>query len=332
MILSELYTIYRVRTRVLFRRHTIKPAQFYAQNIPSGKIRVFLVGTGGPEFTKERYGICTVIEVKGKLFMFDVGRGAAQRLYELGIRPDRIENIFLTHLHNDHYEGLPNLWMTPWFLFGSERNMQVTGPVGTASMIEGMYQMYAHDVVHRPNQKFKKEYLAIKVAEFNEGELCYNKDGITITSFAVEHGDGNPAFGYSLEYDGYKVVLSGDTCYHDNVVAYGKSADVLLHNVIAIPPKTLQNDPDFLPVLKKLCTPESAAAVFLASQPRLAVYSHICKKGMPGAEGDEATLAMTREAGYSGPLVMGQDRMVIDIGVDIEVYFPNDLSEISDLQ
>src|SRR5262249_4759121 len=81
-------------------------------------MKVTLLGTAGPEYFPDRLGISTLVEANGELLLFDVGRGANQRLYQSRVNPKDISRIFLTHLHNDHFEGLPDLWMTPWFLLG----------------------------------------------------------------------------------------------------------------------------------------------------------------------------------------------------------------------
>jgi ribonuclease BN (tRNA processing enzyme) len=76
-------------------------------------MKVTLLGTAGPEYFPDRLGISTLVEANGELLLFDVGRGANQRLYQSRINPKDIARIFPTHLHNDHFEGLPDLWMTP---------------------------------------------------------------------------------------------------------------------------------------------------------------------------------------------------------------------------
>lgn len=300
---------------------------------PCSGIRVYLVGTGGPEYTTNRYGYSTLVQIKDDYFLFDVGRGTGQRLFEIGICPDRIDKIFLTHLHSDHFEGLPNIWMAPWFLFGNERHIRLWGPEMTQDMVDGMFRMFGKDLVARANEKFKREYLDIEVTEFPEGTIVYSKDGVKITSFQVEHDDGNPAFGYCVEYDRYRIVLSGDTTYHPHVVEYGMDADVIVHNVIGVGPEALSSGIDYSPVTRKLATPEVAAKVFSQAKPKLAAFSHICKKGLDGREGDEQIITLTRKAGYQGPLVMGYDRMCIELcGDSITVYPPNDLNGVGDLQ
>ena len=78
-----------------------------------GELRVTLVGTGGPEYFPDRQGIATLVEAGEAKLLFDVGRGTAQNLYLSEVNPKDITNIFLTHLHNDHYEGLTEILADP---------------------------------------------------------------------------------------------------------------------------------------------------------------------------------------------------------------------------
>jgi ribonuclease Z len=176
-------------------------------------IRVTLVGTGGPEINPTRFGYSTLIEAGGQRLLFDAGRGVVQRLYESRVNPRDITKIFLTHLHNDHIEGLPTLWITPWFLLARDKSLEIWGPPGTAKMVKGMREMFS-DVEKRGgvNGFNKIEYMDIKVTEINEGAV-YDHDGLKVSAFKVSHGDGDPAVGYKIEYGDRTVVLSGDTVY-----------------------------------------------------------------------------------------------------------------------
>ncbi|MBT2492771.1 MBL fold metallo-hydrolase [Streptomyces sp. ISL-96] len=276
-----------------------------------------------------RQGISTLIEADGRRFLFDVGRGTTQNMYESRVNPRDVTKIFLTHLHNDHYEGLPSLWLNAWFMLGRKENPEIWGPPGTAGMVKGMRAMYEHDLDHRSNDLFKKEYLDIRVHEIEPG-VAYDNDGIKVTAFTVEHADGNPAYGYRFDHAGKSVLLSGDTTYHENVVSYGAKVDALIHNVVAFDEETTKSG-KFKAVEAKLTTPEQAARVFSKAKPRVAVFSHIAKKGLHGEEGDKAIVDRTRKAGYRGPLHMGQDRMTIEIGDDVKVKHPIPTKDLPDL-
>lgn len=291
---------------------------------------VYLLGTGGPEFTVSRTGISTLIAAGDSHFLFDTGRGTAQRIYECQIPFSSIDKVFYTHLHSDHIEGLPNLWMSPWFLVKKFNPLSIYGPVGTKAMTDGMLQMFGKDYRDRSNDLFKQSYLQMDVHEFSREGVVYDDGAVRITAYPVEHADGNPAYGYCVEYQGFKVILSGDTTYHDNTVTYGKGSDLIVHNVIGIPPELTE---DYMPVIRKLTTPEQAAEIFNRTAPRMAVFSHICKKKMTGTKGDDEILNRVRKAGYSGPLAMGRDRMKIIIDQEqVTVIEPGSIDDLEDLQ
>ena len=278
--------------------------------------------------TPTRQGMSTLIEANGQTLTFDVGRGALQNIYLSRIDPRSVTKIFLTHLHSDHIEGLPAVWMTPWFMFGRTPSLEIWGPQGTQQMVDGTRMMYGHDVEHRANPTFKREYLDITVHEIAEG-VVYDDGGVKVTAFPVEHDDGNPAFGYRIDVAGRSILLSGDTTYSENVVRYGMNDDLIVSNVVAFS-DAMTKAGVLKPVLNKLTTPEQAAAIFLKTRPRLAVFSHVVKKELPGDAGDSVIIERTRKAGYDGPLTMGQERMAIDVGEQIKIVPPQSIDGIVD--
>jgi ribonuclease Z len=292
-------------------------------------MKVILLGTAGPEYFPDRSGISTLVEVNGQKLLFDVGPGTNQRLYQSLVNPRDISKIFLTHLHSDHIAGLPDLWMTPWFLLGRDHGLELWGPEGTAQMVDGMRKMFGHDLEARVNKFNPIENLAIAVHVVSDG-VVFDNNGVKVTAFPVEHADGNPAFGYRIDWNGHAVVLSGDTTLNANVIKQGSGADLLVHNVIAFSDR-LSEMPEMKGVLAKLTTPEQAAEVFKQAKPKFAVYSHIVTKEMQGKKGEDAIIARTRAAGYDGALAMGVDRMSFEISNSVKVIEPASLDSLPNL-
>jgi ribonuclease Z len=82
----------------------------------SHEMRVTLLGTGTPFPSAERFGSAILVQVADKRLLFDCGRGVVIRLTQAEVNPKDIDALFLTHLHSDHVVGIPDLWLSGWFL------------------------------------------------------------------------------------------------------------------------------------------------------------------------------------------------------------------------
>src|SRR5512132_3418228 len=78
-----------------------------AQTAPTSDFSVTLLGTGIPVPQPDRYGPATLVEVGGQKLLFDAGRGATIRLFQLQVPLREVGPLFLTHLHSDHTVGIP---------------------------------------------------------------------------------------------------------------------------------------------------------------------------------------------------------------------------------
>lgn len=284
------------------------------------EIRVTLLGTGCPPPVMNRFGPSTLVEAGNQRLLFDAGRGALQRLTALNVRWQDVQGVFLTHLHSDHVVGFPDLWLTGWLIVpGRDVPLRVWGPAGTTRMMSHLEQAYDEDIrIRLTHERVSRDGVVLRVQDIREG-VVFNEGGVKVTAFEVDHAPVKPAFGYRVEYAGRVVVLSGDTRASSNLVRYAQHADLLIHEVFA--PDTLQRagvEPDRAArIVDYHATPQQAGEVFARAKPKLAVYSHIC---MPTAA-DQDLVASTRSI-YDGPLEVGEDLMVIEVGERITVRRP----------
>jgi ribonuclease Z len=283
-------------------------------------IKVTLLGTGCPPPVMNRFGPSTLVEAGGQKFLFDAGRGALQRLTQLKVRWQDVDGLFFTHLHSDHVVGFPDLWLTGWLVSsGRDRPLHVWGPRGTRQMMAHLEQAYEVDIrIRLYDDRASPDGIVLLAKDIGEG-VVYDKDGVKITAFEVDHRPLKPAFGYRVDYSGHSVVLSGDTRVSENLVHHAQGVDLLIHEVVA--PETVQRAvarPERAQaVIAHHTTPEQAGEVFARTKPRLAVYSHIV---LPNAT-EQDLMPPTRQT-YAGPVELGEDLLVIDVGEQIEVRRP----------
>lgn len=278
--------------------------------------QVTLLGTGAPPPRMDRFGPSTLVEAGGKKFIFDAGRGAMQRLHQLGIPFGDIDAMFLTHHHSDHVVGFPDLWLTGWIGRPWGRRsapLEVWGPEGTQQMMEHLPQAFAVDIRVRL-RNYPPEGVKLVAHEIREG-VVLEAGGVKISAFEVDHGSEElPAFGYRIDYGGRSVVLSGDTTFNDNLIRHAEGADVLVHEVTAAGGSTPENARQLKRIAANHTTPEQAAEVFARVKPRLAVYNHLL---LFGSAAPEDLVPATRKK-YAGPLIVGEDLLQIEIGEEVQ--------------
>lgn len=277
---------------------------------------VTLLGTGSPTPGMDRFGPSTLVQVNNQTLLFDVGRGAHQRLNQLGLDAAQVDAVFLTHLHSDHVVGLPDLWLTGWLVTRRDRPWQVMGPDGTASMTDHLMEAFAVDRRVRVEENRTYQPLAGGAIEGRDVKpgLVYERDGVRVTAIRVDHGVIAPAFGYRIDYAGRSVVLSGDTRTAPDLLTAATGASLVVHELYQTSDDAVKANPRLAIVKTLHVDAAEAGRLFARSKPKLAVYSHIVLRGVD--VGDVVRLTRTT---YGGPLVVGEDLMQFVVGDDVAV-------------
>ena len=290
-------------------------------------MRVTLLGTGAPPPSLDRFGPSTLVEAGTEKLLFDVGRGASQRFWQLGMPLRAVTGVFLTHFHSDHTVGLPDLWLTGWLSprFGGRMvPFRVWGPTGTVQMMSALETAYQADIrIRIADQKYPPEGVAILATDITEG-VVFERNGVQVTAFDVDHGEAiKPALGYRVDYAGRSVVISGDTRFSENLIRFATGVDLVVHEVAVARPELLARSDAARLIIGHHTTPEDAGRVFERVGPKLALYSHIVLWG------DATTVAPTIQdlvertrTTYTGPLEVGEDLMSIDVGDTVVVNAP----------
>lgn len=311
-----------LRKALLFGALAFSAAVCHAQGLT-----VTLLGTGTPPPYPERAGPATLVQAGSETLLFDTGRGVATRLFQKNIAPDAITAHFFTHLHSDHTVGLPDLWLTGWFgrpWPGRTVPLVVFGPPGTQTMTDHLTKAFDEDIrIRTQGQGLPADGVKFVTREFNDGGVLYERNGVKVTAIEVNHGgELIPAFGFVIEYDGRKVVLSGDATYDRRLVEAAAGAQLFVHSVALIEPELLKARPILNETLKHFATPEQVGQVFAQAKPLLGAYTHIVYyTAEPGSEIPEATLLKRTQSSYPGAVVMGRDLMAFEVGRnDVAAY------------
>jgi glyoxylase-like metal-dependent hydrolase (beta-lactamase superfamily II) len=178
--------------------------------LPDG-LHVALCGAGGPMPSTSRSGPCVAVVAGRTLFVVDAGTNGARNLQGLiGWPPGRIAAVFLTHYHSDHIDGLGEMGLLRWSVVAIASRCR-SWPEGLLDVAEGFDRAYRHDVgyrvAHHGADVLPPEGAGFAAHPFatpalGESLVLWDRDGIRISTFRVQHEPVTPAVGYRFDYGG----------------------------------------------------------------------------------------------------------------------------------
>src|SRR6202045_4628127 len=160
-------------------------------------MRLTVAGSGDAFGSGGRFNTCFFLETAKGTLLVDCGASALVGLKARGLDPDRIDGIILSHLHGDHFGGLPFLLLDAQFLTHRERPLVIAGPPGTRARLyqagEGFFSL----------STLNKWRFSWSVMEFAVG-VSSEFLGHSVTTAEVSHFSGASSTAVRIS-DGEKV-------------------------------------------------------------------------------------------------------------------------------
>lgn len=186
---------------------------------PDGQVRLHFVGSGDAFGNGGRFQTCFWLEGAGESLLIDCGATTLTALKAAAIEPNDIGAVVLTHLHGDHFGGIPFLVLDGQFR-RRERALTIAGPPGTRERVEAAMELLFPGSVGA-SRRFEIEFVDLhERAPVAVGPA-------TVTAVPVEQPD-TPACALRVEYGGRVVAYSGDTPWTDGLVEIAAGADLFV--------------------------------------------------------------------------------------------------------
>jgi ribonuclease BN (tRNA processing enzyme) len=154
-------------------------------------------------------------------FLIDCGATSLIGMRRLGISPNDIDTVFVTHLHGDHFGGLPWLLIDAKYVSNRTRPLVVTGPKG----IEARFITVAEALY--PNATMAERGFDLVFVEYEERKPL-EVGGVTVTPFEVYHPSGAPPYALRFDVEGKVLSFSGDTGWVEVLYEVARGADLFI--------------------------------------------------------------------------------------------------------
>lgn len=184
-------------------------------------MKLTVVGSGDAFGAGGRAHTCFLVETGTKTVSIDFGASSLVQMRRLGLDPRAIDVIVLSHLHGDHFGGIPFLLLFRQFDCANRRPLTILGPVGTRERL-----LAASEVFFPGSSKIDWKF-DLAVVDVPCGQP-WSREGLEFVSHEVIHPSGAPATGVRLRLEDRLVAYSGDTEWTETLYEIAVGADLFI--------------------------------------------------------------------------------------------------------
>ena len=182
-------------------------------------MRIRFVGSGDAFGSGGRWQTCIHLSVEGQALLVDCGATSLVALKAQGLHPHAVGAVAVTHLHGDHFGGLPFLILDGQF---SHRTapLLVAGPPGTrVRLTEAMETLF-------PGSSRAPRRFPVQVTELAADGTPAKLGPATVRGWQVEHACGAPPLALRVDLGGASFAYSGDTQWTPALAEAARGADL----------------------------------------------------------------------------------------------------------
>jgi ribonuclease BN (tRNA processing enzyme) len=182
-------------------------------------MKLTFLGSGDAFGSGGRFHTCFHVGAAESVFLIDCGASALIAMRRFGVDPNTIDTILISHLHGDHFGGLPFLLLDAHLVSRRTRPLTIAGPPGLRDRLHRVMEVLF------PGSTGMTAKFPLDICEMT-GRTTIGS--LAVTPFPVRHAAGAPAYALRVETEGRTVAYSGDTEWTDALIAAARGADLFI--------------------------------------------------------------------------------------------------------
>jgi ribonuclease BN (tRNA processing enzyme) len=183
-------------------------------------MKVRFLGSGDAFGSGGRFQTCIHVESGVSQLLLDCGASSLIAMRRFGVDPQAIDTVILSHLHGDHFGGVPFLILDGQFKRRT-RPLLVAGPPGVEKRVREAMEVFFPSST-RIERKFETRF--VELAD----RVAVDVGPVHVTGFEVSHASGAPPFALRIAGEGKVVAYSGDTEWTESLVDAARGADLFI--------------------------------------------------------------------------------------------------------
>ncbi len=184
-------------------------------------VQVRFLGSGDAFGSGGRLQTCIWIRASTSTFLVDCGASSLIALRRWGMAPNDIDTILLTHLHGDHFGGIPFFVLDAQLISKRSRPLVIVGPSGTQRRVVAAMDIFF------PGSSQVQQKFSLEIREFASDQPQTLGD-VIVTAYRVQHPAGDPSLALRMECNGKTITYTGDTQWTEGLLPAARGADLLI--------------------------------------------------------------------------------------------------------
>jgi ribonuclease BN (tRNA processing enzyme) len=184
-------------------------------------MRLHILGCGDAFGSGGRNQSGYLVETDDRLFLLDCGPTTLLAMKRAQFDPRRLDAILLSHLHGDHFGGIPFFFIEYLYLNPRDNPLTIAGPPDTEERVRQLFEvMYGSG----------KTLLELPPVQFLvlQSEQPQTVADIEVFPFRVPHQTNAFSLGLKVAYQGKQILFSGDSSWTDVFVQHASGVDLFL--------------------------------------------------------------------------------------------------------
>jgi ribonuclease BN (tRNA processing enzyme) len=182
---------------------------------------VSFLGAGDAFCAKGRHQAAYLVQAEGASFLLDCGVTTLASLQRTPSLIPAIDTILISHLHGDHFAGIPFLLLHYTHDRPRRRPLRIAGPPGTEERVWSLFRAMYKDASRQPLP------FALEFVEMSPG-VPLSIDAIGVEPFRVPHQENEVSLGLKVNVDGRRILYSGDTGWTEELVTRSQDTDLFI--------------------------------------------------------------------------------------------------------